>query len=295
MFKSLKSIYENTNHDDNLTFSNLYIPFDSYDNSLNLNQFNSIHSFNSFFIHSKNDSYLEKKRFRIFDRNLNEETESKLIYKAVKQVFYSNKEGEGKEENIILKNNLQRNEQNIREENINKIFGKNLFNNLLKKIQVHFITFIINLSNDAIKTALENKKDFFFIDIDYKIKSTINFNYFENLKSLKIKDIILNPNSKKFKLYPEDYNEVVYNEIINLSEWLQEFLNMDYLTLFEIYFNNGKQLNKIEFNGKEIILENKTKPFYELIKKYESPLVEIIINFTKTAYFGEKDAKKTIY
>ena len=295
MFKSLKSIYENTNHDDNLTFSNLYIPFDSYDNSLNLNQFNSIHSFNSFFIHSKNDSYLEKKRFRIFDRNLNEETESKLIYKAVKQVFYSNKEGEGKEENIILKNNLQRNEQNIREENINKIFGKNLFNNLLKKIQVHFITFIINLSNDAIKTALENKKDFFFIDIDYKIKSTINFNYFENLKSLKIKDIILNPNSKKFKLYPEDYNEVVYNEIINLSEWLQEFLNMDYLTLFEIYFNNGKQLNKIEFNGKEIILENKTKPFYELIKKYESPLVEIIINFTKTAYFGEKKAKKTIY
>ena len=295
MFKSLNSICKNTNHDDNLTFSNLYVPFNSYDNSLNLNQLNSIHSFSSFLNHAKNESYLEKKRFRTFDRYLNEETESELIYKAVKQVFYSNKEGEGKEGNITFKKSLQRNEQNIRKENINRIFGKNLFNNVLKKIQVHFITFIINLSNDAIKIALENKKDFFFIDIDYKIKSTINFNFFENLKSLKIKDIILNPNSKKFKLYPEDYNEMVYNEIINLSEWLQEFLNMDYLTLFEIYFNNGKQLNKIEFNGKEIILENKTKPFYELIKKYESPLVEIIINFTKTAYFGEKDAKKTIY
>ena len=89
-----------------------------------------------------------------------------------------------------------------------------------------------------------------------KIKKNINFNFFENLKSLKINDIILNPNSKKFKLYPEDYNEAVYNEIINLSEWLEEFLYMDYLTLFEIYFNNGKKLNKIEFNGKEIILKN---------------------------------------
>ena len=208
-------------------------------------------------------------------------------YKAVNQVFCLNIKDEEKEENILVKskeninfkNILQINGENKRKENIQKIYGKNLFDNVLKKVQVHYIKFIINISNDAIETALGNKKGLFFIDIDYKIKSTINFIFFENLKSLKIKDIIQNPKSKKFKLYPEDYNESVYNEIINL-------------TLFEIYFNNGKQLYKIEFNGKEIILGEKTKSFYELIKQYESPFDELIINFTETAYFREKKEKK---
>ena len=94
MHKNINSIYKNTDNDENLTFYNLYIPLFSNDNYLNLNQFNSIHSSNLSLNHEKNNSYLEKKRFRTFESFLNEETESKLIYKAVNKVFNSNTENE---------------------------------------------------------------------------------------------------------------------------------------------------------------------------------------------------------
>ena len=298
MYKSIYNIYEKTNLYEILTFSDFCEPLNPIDSFLIPSEPNLIPSSNLSL--EINRSYLEKKRFRAFESFLNEDSRAELIYKAVNQVFCLNIKDEEKEENNVLKskeninfkNILKINSENKRKEKIQKIYGKNLFDNVLKKVQVHYIKFIINISNDAIETALGNKKGFFFIDIDYKIKSTINFIFFESLKSLKIKDIIQNPKSKKFKLYPEDYNESVYNEIINLSEWLKEFFNIGYLNLFEIYFNNGKQLNKIEFNGKEIILGEKTKSFYELIKQYESPFEELIINFTETAYFGEKKEKK---
>ena len=54
----------------------------------------NIHSSNLSLNHEKNNSYLEKKRFRTFESFLNEETESKLIYKAVNKVFNSNTENE---------------------------------------------------------------------------------------------------------------------------------------------------------------------------------------------------------
>ena len=41
-----------------------------------------------------------------------------------------------------------------------KIHGKDNFDNLQTKIQVHFLSFIINLSNDVISSELELKKDY---------------------------------------------------------------------------------------------------------------------------------------
>ena len=48
------------------------------------------------------------------------------------------------------------------------------FDNLQRKIQVNFLTFIVNLSNDVLKTEFGNKTPYNFKQIDYEIKKVIN-------------------------------------------------------------------------------------------------------------------------
>ena len=50
-----------------------------------------------------------------------------------------------------------------------KVHSKTDLDNVIRKVQVHFISFIINLSNDIIRTILGNRKRLKFINIDYKI------------------------------------------------------------------------------------------------------------------------------
>ena len=63
-----------------------------------------------------------------------------------------------------------------------KIHHSSDFDNIQRKIQVHFINFLIRLANDALKTVFGKKNKLKFKDIKYKFKKTINHNYEENLK-----------------------------------------------------------------------------------------------------------------
>ena len=73
---------------------------------------------------------------------------------------------------------------------LGKKHGKTCFDNILTKIQVHFISFLINMVNDAVKDEFEPefldtivKKDDkgteknFFKNISYKEKSKIKYSY----------------------------------------------------------------------------------------------------------------------
>ena len=53
--------------------------------------------------------------------------------------------------------------------------------NILTKVQVNFIKFIVNLANDILKKVSEQNKK--FLDIEYDIKKKITFKNFENLKT----------------------------------------------------------------------------------------------------------------
>ena len=64
------------------------------------------------------------------------------------------------------------------------------FDNLLRKIQVHFLNFLIDFCNDALKTEYENS-DYTFKQIKYyKVKEEIKYSYLKNLKHCSIKDIL---------------------------------------------------------------------------------------------------------
>ena len=84
---------------------------------------------------------------------------------------------------------------------IKKIYNSTIFNVIQIKIQVHFITFLIRLANDALKTVFGKKTKFQFKDVKYKLKKIINYNYVENLKKKTYGDIlqmIISPKNKNF-------------------------------------------------------------------------------------------------
>ena len=175
-----------------------------------------------------------------------------------------------------------------------KIHGKFDFDNILTKIQVHFINFIINIANDAIKVIYKSNK-LKFMAINYQFKSKITFNHFNTLKKGPIKRIIMQEISNKYRKYEKNNNSNVLNEVIKESEWLDKFFNMNFMFLFSKYHNNCKILKKIVFEDKEIKLSRKTKSFNDLLKKYKT-LKASIISIAQKAYFdGKKNRKENTF
>ena len=104
--------------------------------------------------------------------------------------------------NVKIINERGRKKMNFKgDKNKLKKHRKTDLDNILTKVQVNFIKFIINITND-IQTKVNglNQK---FLDIEYDIKKKINFQNFENLKELKVKDILQLPASKKYDLKKE--------------------------------------------------------------------------------------------
>ena len=160
--------------------------------------------------------------------------------------------------------------------------------NMLTKIQVHFFNFIIDIANDALFTEFQEIKINNFKGLNHKIKSKFNQLLFEKYKKYRIKDILELEISPKFKLSQIDHNKQLLNKVCTLSNWLDKFFDINYLKLFNYYYNNKKPLNAIFFEGKEIKLSKKTKSFYYLLEKNKNIKNELI-KIAESYYFNEED------
>ena len=164
------------------------------------------------------------------------------------------------------------------------------FDNLQRKVQVHFLTFIINLSNDALVSILGPKTNYHFKQIDYEMKKKISHEFVRELKSSNIRELFKMKISPKNKCYKEYINLETLNEVCNKSKLLDKFFDINYLEFFNnFYFNESKNINKINFEGKEIIFSYKTKPFYDLLEKYQD-YAKLLIENTKMVYFYGYDS-----
>ena len=240
---------------------------------------------------------------------LNSEEEEEKEGEEEKRKEAKTKEQKEKNKNqkkveFLVKTNKSRGKERKNKRNGNsniKIHSKNDYDNVITSIQVHYINFIIRLTNDILSSVYQQKKDLLFKDISYEFKKTINFNHFESLKSFSIKEILLNPISSKFKSKNYDnYNKEIYNKVVDSSKWLNEFFNMNYLTLFKnYYFNKNKRLTQITIKEKSINLSNNTKSFFDLYNKCDNERKNLLIKNIYRAYFGvqetgEKNNLKTI-
>jgi hypothetical protein len=113
---------------------------------------------------------------------------------------------------------------------------------------------------------------------DYKEKSNITKEYFENMKKSLIKELFENINiTSKNKRCGENINKENIKKLIEYDyDYFSNLFEKDYLFLFRLYYNNGKPLNKLSLFGKNINISDKVEPFYDLIQKYKESKFELI-------------------
>ena len=164
------------------------------------------------------------------------------------------------------------------------------FDNLQIKIQVNYINFIINISNDVLFSIFKEKRHYNIKDIDHEFKIDVSRRNFDFLKSSKIKDVLGKNISNKYKAYKKNFNKELLDEVCQKSPLLNDFFNLNYLDLFRCYYNGQKQIDKISFCEQIITLSKKTqkKTFYELLLKNKNIKKELI-NAVKNVYFNGKD------
>ena len=173
-----------------------------------------------------------------------------------------------------------------------KIHGRYDFDNLERKIQVHFLNFLINFCNDALQLEFEyTSYKFSFKKINYDDKTTINFKQTSYLKHLQIKDILNFPISEKYSRSNKYANKDLLKRVSGTSIWLDKIFEMKYLQLFNYYYNECEPLNKIFIENKHTYLSPKTESFFCLLEKNKD-LKNEIINTVKNIYFnGNKNSK----
>ena len=193
---------------------------------------------------------------------------------------------------INKKRGRGRQTDNIKE----KIHKSSDFDNLHTKIQVHFLNFIISISNDALATVFGSHKFGNFKNIDYKIKKQVNYKICDKYKNSSISNILQNEISKKYKKFDKNINKEIINNASKQSIWLNNFFNLNYLKLFVYYYNDKNKIKKIPFMGQDIILSSKTKTFYDLLeKKNNKYLKNELIDTAKRAYFNGYDSLKLYF
>ena len=122
----------------------------------------------------------------------------------------------------------------------------------------------------------------------------MNFNNVSKLKKSKIKDLLNSEISAKFKKFDKNENKKLLSQL--KETWLDKLFDMNYLDLFKYYYNNNKEsrLDAINFEKKKIPLTERTKSFYDLLKKNQE-IKENIVEVAKTIYFGDNENDGTLF
>jgi hypothetical protein len=160
------------------------------------------------------------------------------------------------EERQLIKSGRKRRRQL---ENGEKIHDRYSTDNILRRIQVHYMTFIINIVNELLN-YLGYKHE--FIDIDYNIKKVISKKKFSSLKKLNIGQIICQKTSPKFKNHDKLKNKNIFEEV-NKDKKVNQFLSQTFLELFkDVYLKDKRHINE---NGLNFQLSEKVKTYEDLL------------------------------
>ena len=146
--------------------------------------------------------------------------------------------------------------------------NKNESDNILRKIQVHYLSFIELYLNDILENFEYKER---FKRLDYTFKKNIKKKFVESLKEKTIGDIISNKISNKYKYKKKDFNEKLCDKLKKESKVLYNILSQNYLLLFQkVYYNNINEINLKDFGlneDKYIFLSDKVKMYKDLLFK----------------------------
>ena len=267
------------------------------ENNSNLSAFKKIEiikNYNSFYNSAfKNNSFIKKKSFNkkkykkkilnkiiinetnnfIKNSEINNNNNSIKKRKIFKSIRYQNKsQNQNKNQNNDVNQNIEEVLLNLKKRRGRKpksetkrVHNASDYDNILRKIQVHFLTFIIFLANDLIDAFLPKNKDLKFKNLDYDIKKPVNHSYVEQLKQKKVGEILQLKASSKNKKFDSSINEIIYDKVCKLSPVLKNFYELSYLEVFNEYYYKNK--NSFSLEGINVNMSLTTKGFNDLLDK----------------------------
>ena len=158
--------------------------------------------------------------------------------------------------------------------------------NMIIKIQTHFLTFVVCFVNDIIK-GFYNCQKYKFAKFDHKQKSKVSFDYIDWMKNSTIGDLLGKMDiSTKFKC-SKDNNINIMNKLEQVP-FFSNIFKIKYLDLFSKYYNNKQPLKELLIEDKKITLTPKTKTFSELLqKKHNLKLKKLLVDIAENFYLND--------
>ena len=210
-----------------------------------------------------------------------------------KSILKINKIFEIKKEKKIIKRLGRKRKGDYLKSNDAKFHSKYDYDNIIRKIQVHFQNFLISFINEIlIHFGFKNK----FLNIDYNYKKDIKTKTVEKLKLLEIGQILRQNISTKYKKqYKDDKekNNNLYLEIANNAKYgsIRKILSETYINIFRnFYYKNKKDLGDYGLNIKLSINVKTYKDFLENLNKENEDIkyIEKIKEIVKECYLPKK-------
>ena len=151
------------------------------------------------------------------------------------------------------------------EEKEKKYHNRESQDNMLRKINGHYISFIIGFVN-TILDILEFKEQFKLINYKYKLK--INKKYFSYLKNRNIGEILNQDISPKLRNQPIDHNKIIFEKLKD-NPIMKKLFSQNYLYLFKsIYYKSKRNVNLNNYGlNVNILLPTKIKMYRDLLEK----------------------------
>ena len=176
----------------------------------------------------------------------------------------------------------------------NKTFKKAVhtslsIDNIIVKVQAHFLDFMISFLNDCVHSFPETQK-YTFLKLDRGEKKKVSKKQMDKMKNSTIKDLLEKVKiSKKYKQYDENNNKNNLDALMEES-WLRQIFHIKFLNLFFYYYNNEQPLKDLTIFGKKSIFSKTTESFIALLQKDKNKIMEDkIVEYTKEIYFDGKN------
>ena len=186
---------------------------------------------------------------------------------------------ESSEISLIFRSTSRQSSTNFTNKNKLNKKRKNTHNNLssdnlLRKVQVHYFSFLISFLNYLLELF---KYDYKFLELDYRIKKNINKNekkrkignvkIINSFDDVSVEKIISQKRKKQCKKYEENHNQIIC-EAVKRNKILYNILKDKHLNIFKkFYFTTSKLINLKEYGEDKCIkLPNEVKTHIDLLK-----------------------------
>ena len=157
------------------------------------------------------------------------------------------------------------------------------FDNIISKVQIHFLSFLISFLNECILN-FSSDKEVKFLNFAHFLKSNSTNKHINQIKNYTIKKLLEEWEiSDKYKNKKKDNNKSILKKLVNDNPIFEKIFQKKYLEFFLLYFNNEEPLDELIINGNVIRLSGKTKSFYDLLAKNKKSK-EYILKYTKEVY-----------